>query len=113
MMNRVIFSFLGFFVLATFVPFAARAADDMKVIRGEIEALKKGQQAIQRQLGEIQRLLRSGKRAARPAPPKNVVVKVTGEFIKGDVNAPVTVVEYSDFECPFCSRFFRQTLPEL
>lgn len=27
-----------------------------------------------------------------------------GDHIKGDVNAPVSIIEYSDFECPFCSR---------
>lgn len=26
------------------------------------------------------------------------------DHIKGDVNAPVSIIEYSDFECPFCSR---------
>lgn len=27
------------------------------------------------------------------------------DYIKGDRNAPVKIVEYSDFECPFCKRF--------
>lgn len=28
-----------------------------------------------------------------------------GEHIRGNANAPVTIVEYSDFQCPFCARF--------
>lgn len=32
---------------------------------------------------------------------------------KGDPNAPITIVEFSDYECPFCKRFYDNTLPEL
>ena len=30
--------------------------------------------------------------------------------IKGGPNAPVTIIEYSDFKCPFCARFATDTL---
>lgn len=29
----------------------------------------------------------------------------TDDHVRGDPNAPVKIVEYSDFECPFCKRF--------
>lgn len=36
-----------------------------------------------------------------------------GERVLGDPSAPVTIVEYGDFKCPFCARFFVETEPRL
>ena len=33
--------------------------------------------------------------------------------VKGNANAPVLIVEFSDFECPFSKKFYRETLPQL
>jgi len=54
--------------------------------------------------------------AAKTPPQFEILpsrVDFTGSQIEGDANAPVMVVEYSDFQCPFCKRWVEQTLPKL
>jgi protein-disulfide isomerase len=53
--------------------------------------------------------------AAPGAPPEAKVVdkiNLNGAPIKGPKNAPVTIVAFSDFQCPFCSRVV-QTLKDV
>ncbi|MFT4309204.1 MAG: DsbA family protein [Candidatus Woesearchaeota archaeon] len=40
-------------------------------------------------------------------------VQVDGFYFLGDENAPVTIIEYSDYMCPFCQRHHVQTLPRI
>ena len=44
---------------------------------------------------------------------QRVQVSQDDDAIKGDPNAEVTIVEFSDYECPYCARFYSQTLKQI
>ena len=54
----------------------------------------------------------SGK-AQRSNKPTNAKVSIKGRQSMGAADAPVTVVEFADYQCPFCLRFTKTTFPLL
>ena len=53
--------------------------------------------------------------SATETDEKGMIVGFTtdGHPFRGDPNAPVIIKEYSDYQCPFCSRFYDETLPAI
>lgn len=50
---------------------------------------------------------------AEPEPTGPVEVEIGDAYSIGAENAPVVIVEFTDFQCPFCSRHFAQTFSQI
>ena len=77
----------------------------------DLKELKKGQQEVLAKLDGLDKAVAQLKtaQAARPAaaapdPNKVYNIPITGNIIRGPKDAKVTIVEFSDFQCPFCAQ---------
>jgi protein-disulfide isomerase len=77
----------------------------------ELEALKAGQQAILKELAEIRKLVTPKKREV--VSDIDVVLDVAGDPVKGSPDARLALVEFTDYQCPFCGRHVKSVLPPL
>jgi protein-disulfide isomerase len=66
--------------------------------RHELAALRAGQQALAAELD-----------AVRGTPE----LDMAGAPSMGSADAPVTLIEFADYECPFCIRHFTETMPQI
>lgn len=86
----------------------AQSAEDFDRLRQEVETLKAGQQEMQKNIKIIKDIL-----MGKLPPLENVVVSTSGARSIGDASARVVLVEFSDYQCPFCGRYANDTYSKI
>jgi protein-disulfide isomerase len=49
----------------------------------------------------------------QPSANSRIFIPLGDSPTMGSPSAPVTMIEFSDFQCPFCGQYYTQTLPEV
>ena len=85
---------------------------------GEAPISQNTADAILKELKEIRRVLekiekQGGRGGQKPSRPTTAKVSTKGKQTMGSKDAPVTIVEFTDYQCPFCLRFSKSTFPIL
>jgi protein-disulfide isomerase len=94
-------------IIATAAAIAAGCASrsDVEALRKEVETLKAAQAQMAKQLG--------GARPAQAARTLPSTIDLTGAPYKGSATSTVALVEFSDYECPYCIRHFTTVMPAI
>jgi protein-disulfide isomerase len=90
-----------------------RLSQKEDVLEGRVEELKKSNEALAATVSDLKRPAAAAPwRPSSPEPSVLYKVPVGDGAVRGPAGAKVTIVEYGDFQCPFCARV-ADTLREL
>lgn len=106
----VLFFIAGFIVAWVTFSSANNATAEIRSVLNpvatEVASLRTDMQNLSAQ---VQSGLGSGAPALTPTPSGPVNIDVGSSPVWGNESATVTIVEFSDFECSFCARFYRDS----
>jgi protein-disulfide isomerase len=86
----------------------SQSTNDLKELRKEVEALKAGQKDMQKTLQVVKDIL-----MGKQPPLEDVFITTNNARSEGDAKAKVIMVEFSDYQCPFCGRYATETYSKI
>jgi protein-disulfide isomerase len=104
--------FAGLVFTGSYSANAQVTREEFEALRSEVRELKERVQTQNELLGRFLQQ-RSGLRDGREAPFKEMQIGLDGAAAYGAPGAKVTIVEFSDYQCPFCAQYSNDTFPQL
>lgn len=105
--NKVHMLLMGLLIVASFF---------IGSLYTKVQYLEKGGAAVQGATTTNTQGLAPQAAAPQALPPEDTSpkeVSIDDDAVLGDKNAPVTMIDFTDYECPFCKRYFDQTFSQI
>ena len=64
-------------------------------------------------IGNFFPVMEGSSSSGNPVTPTRVQIFLDDEPMLGDIDAPIVLIEFIDFQCPFCRSFYTETLGEM
>jgi len=107
-MTLLIQLFLVLALAGSFFFFQART----RVLSEEMEKLHREVADLRTSTSKQNDLLQALNKRLNP-PPRSAWISIDDDPMLGEKNAPVTIIEFSEFQCPYCARFSSETFPKI
>jgi len=95
-----------------FVSFSV-AQESPADLRKDIEELKQNQQVIIKELQAIKSLLSSLPMRPQEVDIRGMEIDLSGKPVIGKSASHLVMIEFSDYQCPFCGQYARETFPKI
>jgi protein-disulfide isomerase len=105
-----------FVALISLSPPPQSQAEEIAALKRQLEELREQQAQMQRELTTIKTFLQAMLQAQKGPEVADLIgasIPTANEPSMGPQSAKVTVMEISDYHCPFCKRQTQQTFPQL
>src|ERR1051326_8142622 len=101
--KRILLAVSSVFILSAQLSFGQRrpTSEELQSLRKDVDTIKANQAEIEKSVKEIKTLAGAGQ-PAPPLAPENIVLGIDDDPLMGDQKARLVLVEFSDFQCPFC-----------
>ena len=110
---------VGFVALISLSPpVQQNPAEEIAALKRQVQELREQQQQMQRELAAIKEFLQALLRPQNPGAPEvpgleGAAIPTENEPTMGSSSAKVTIMEISDYQCPFCKRQTQQVFPQI
>jgi protein-disulfide isomerase len=82
--------------------------EELRALRQDVAALKASQAEMQKNLQIVKDIL-----MGKQPPLEDVLISTANGHSMGDEAAKLTMVEFSDYQCPYCGRYANETFSKL
>lgn len=110
MKKQLVYLIMGLALCFSVNPVFAQS-EEVQTLKKEIADLKKEVVGLKKDVQDLKKQVQ-----ARPTAGdgfKEAIINIKGAQMKGDKNAKLALLIFTDYQCPFCGRHARDTEPQI